>query len=305
VLARVAAVAGPILVTGAGGFAGPHLLAELGGEGIPLDADVTDVKALADAIAAASPAAVVHLAALSSVAESWDATGEVWRVNVLGTVNVLEAVRATASGARVLVTSTGEVYGRPEKTPTPETEPVAPVSPYAASKAAAELACTQAVHSGLDVVVARAFQHEGPGRDERFAVGSWTAQLARLEEAGGGTLLVGDLSARRDITDVRDVARAYRLLLDPELTPGTYNVASGRAVSMQEVLDVLLELAKCPVEVKRDPARSRLADLELACGDPTKLATTTGWEPTIPLEQTLADTLEAARAAVVERMANA
>jgi GDP-4-dehydro-6-deoxy-D-mannose reductase len=298
-------VAGPILVTGAGGFAGPHLLAELGAEGAPLDVDVTDGTSLADAISAGSPRAVVHLAALSSVLDSWSATGEVWRVNVLGTVNVLEAVRATAPDARVLVASTGEVYGRAEKTPTPEEARVAPISPYSASKAAAELACAQARRDGLDVVVARAFQHEGPGRDERFAVGSWTEQLARLEEAGGGKLAVGDLSARRDILDVRDVSRAYRALLEPSVPGDTYNIASGRAVSMEDVLTMLLEMARCPVEVERDPERIRPAEIPLVVGDPSKLTAATGWAPTIPLEQTLADTLQAARAAAAERMASA
>lgn len=298
-------MAAQILVTGAAGFVGPHLFAELGREGAPLDADVTDAKALVDAIAAASPRAVVHLAALSSVADSWDATGEVWRANVLGTVNLLEAVRASAPRARVLVASTGDVYGNAKRTPTPEDEPLAPLSPYAASKAAAELACAQAGRDGLDVVVARGFQQEGPGRDERFAVGSWTAQLARLEEAGGGTLAVGDLSARRDISDVRDVCRAYRLLLDTEVPSGTYNVATGKPVSMQEVLDILLGLARCSVEVEPDPARLRPADIPLLHGDASKLEAATGWTPRIPLEQTLADALDSARAVVAERMANA
>jgi GDP-4-dehydro-6-deoxy-D-mannose reductase len=294
-----------ILVTGAAGFVGPHLLAALAGEGDPLDADVTDTKALAAAISPAAPRAIVHLAALSSVADSWEATEEVWRVNVLGTVNLLEAVRAASPRARILVASTGAVYGSAKRTPTPEDEPVAPVSPYAASKAAAELACAQAARDGLDVVVTRGFQQEGPGRDERFAVGSWTAQLARLEEAGGGTLAVGDLSARRDINDARDVCRAYSLLLESEVPPGIYNVATGKAVSMQNVLDILLGLARCPVEVEPDPARMRPADIPLLCGDASKLEAATGWEPTIPLEQTLADALDSARAAVAERMANA
>ncbi len=103
------------------------------------------------------------------------------------------------------------------------------------------------------MVVARAFQHEGPGRDERFAVGSWTAQIARAEEAGGGTVLVGDLSSKRDITDVRDVCRAYELLLDPAVPAGTYNVASGRVVGLGEVLDLLVGMARCPIRVERDP----------------------------------------------------
>jgi GDP-4-dehydro-6-deoxy-D-mannose reductase len=297
-------VAAQILVTGAGGFAGPHLLTELDGEGVPLDADVTDASALIEAIAAASPKAVVHLAALSSVADSWEATGEVWRVNVLGTVNALEAVGGAAPNARVLVTSTGEVYGRSAETPTPESEPVAPISPYAASKAAAELACAQAAQKGLDVVVARAFQHEGPGRDERFAVGSWAAQIARAEEAGGGTVRVGDLSAKRDILDVRDVCRAYELLLDPSVPAGTYNVAGGRAVEMGEVLELLVGLAHAPIEVEPEPARSRPSDLALVCGDASRLREATGWEPMIPLEQTVADTLDAARRAT-KRMASA
>jgi GDP-4-dehydro-6-deoxy-D-mannose reductase len=121
-----------------------------------------------------------------------------------------------------------------------ETAPFRPTSPYAASKAAAELAAGQFARAGSDVVVTRAFQHEGPGRDERFAVGSWAAQIARAEETGRGTVLVGDLSPRRDITDVRDVTRAYEALLDPSRTDGTYNVASGHPVAMREVLDILV-----------------------------------------------------------------
>jgi GDP-4-dehydro-6-deoxy-D-mannose reductase len=204
----------------------------------------------------------------------------------------------------VLVASTGEVYGRARRVPTPEDEPLEPISPYAASKAAAEVACDQARHTGVDVVVARAFQHEGPGRDERFAVGSWSAQIARAEESGGGTVRVGDLSAKRDIVDVRDVCRAYELLLDQSVPVDTYNVASGRAVEMREVLDLLLGLAKAPIEVEPDPARSRPSDLPLVCGDASRLREATGWEPMIPLERTLADTLDAARRATT-RMASA
>lgn len=292
-------MAGPILITGPQGFVGGHLQAQLGGRGLPVDVDVTDAKAVARAVAASAPEAVVHLAARSSVADSWGETSEVWRVNVLGTVNVLEAVRAEAPQARVLMVSTGEVYGRAEELPTPEESPIAPLSPYAASKAAAELACGT---SNVDVVVTRAFQHEGPGRDERFAIGSWTRQIARLEEAGGGTLQVGDLSSRRDITDVRDVCRAYELLLDRAVSAGIYNVASGRMVSMREVLDLLVAGARCSIEIEVDPARSRPTDLPAMCGDASKLRAATGWTPTIPLEQTLADALEAAREAVSEKM---
>lgn len=297
-------MAGPILVTGAQGFVGGHLLAQLGGRGLPVDVDVTDARAVARAIAASTPAGIVHLAAVSSVGASWEDPGEAWRVNTVGTVNVLEAVRMEAPDARVLVPSTGEVYGRAEQVPTPEDAPVAPVSPYAASKAAAELAADQARRAGVDVVVARAFQHEGSGRDERFAIGSWSAQIARAEEAGGGTVRAGDLSARRDITDVRDVCRAYVLLLEPSVPAGTYNVASGRAVEMREALELLVGLAQCPLEIEADPERMRPSELPVICGDASRLRAATGWAPRIPLEQTLADMLEAARQEATERMAS-
>lgn len=288
---------GPILVTGAGGFVGGYLLAELGQAAVPSQTDVTDSAAVAKDVAEVAPSAIVHLAALSSVAGSWHAGAEVWRVNAIGTVNVLDAAAAEQPAARLLVASTGEVYGRADVFPTPAAAPMRPVSPYGASKAAAELACERAARAdGLDVVVARAFPHVGPGQDERFAVASWAAQISRLEAQGGGTLAVGDLSVQRDLTDVRDVARAYRLLLEPSVAAGTYNVASGRAVRLAEVVETLVGLAECPVQVEVDEARLRPADIPILCGDPTRLREATGWSPTIPLEQTLADTLLAARA---------
>ena len=257
---------------------------------MPFDGDVLELDALRGAVRGA--AAVVHLAAESSVAGSWEDPLPAWRVNVGGTVNVLEAVRAEQPEARVLVTSTCEVYGRAERIPTPEDEPVRPVSPYAATKAAAELACSV---SGLDVVVARPSNHEGPGRDERFAVGSWARQIARLESEGGGRLLVGDLTAERDILDVRDVCRAYRLLLELSVPAAIYNVGSGRTVTMAHVVEQLVELAHVPVEIERDESRVRPAEIPRLAGDPSRVRAATGWRPEIPLEQTLADTLGAAR----------
>ena len=298
-------MAGPVLVTGAHGFVGRHLLAELGEEGVALDADVLYREGLAGGVREARPRAIVHLAARSWVHESWREPGAVWEVNVIGTVNVLKAVRDESPGARVLLVSTGEVYGRAERLPTPEDAGVAPVSPYAASKAAAELAGRQAAAAGLDVVIARAFQHEGPGRDERFAVGSWAAQIAALRERGGGSVSVGDLSARRDITDVRDVCRAYKLLLAPSTPGGTYNVGSGTAVAMQDVLELMIELAEVRVEIEQDAARLRPAEIPVLCGDASKLRNETAWRPTIPLRQTLADTLAHAERTTKERIAQA
>ena len=300
---RLDSMPGPILVTGALGFVGAHLLDRLGKRAQPTEADVTDSSALAEAVRAAAPSAIVHLAAISSVPGAANDPEDAWTVNTIGTVNVLEAARSHAPEARVLFASTSEVYGQAEEVPTTEEAPLAPVSQYAASKSAAEMACDVARRGGLDVVVSRAFQHEGPGRDERFAVGSWTAQIARAEEAGGGTVLVGNLSGRRDITDVRDVCRAYELLLDPSVRTDTYNIASGRTVEMREVLELLVGLARCPIQVEPDPTRSRPNDLAIACGDASRLRAATGWTPSIPLEQTLTDTLDHARRSVAARMA--
>jgi GDP-4-dehydro-6-deoxy-D-mannose reductase len=285
-----------VLVTGPSGFVGTHLRAELKDAFLPYDDDVLDLASLTTAVREAQPDAVVHLAALSSVAESWGDVTEVWRTNVLGTVNVVEALRAEAPRARLLFVSSGEVYGRAPLVPTPEEAPVEPVSPYGASKAAAELACRQA--RDLDVVVARSFPHVGPGQNERFSVASWAAQLARLRSEGGGTLLVGDLDVERDLTDVRDVCRAYRLLLDRALPAGTYNVASGHAVLLKRVLELLVEATGVPVTVERDPSRLRPAEVRVVAGDASKLRVATGWEPSIPLERTVVDVLGAAQRTV-------
>jgi GDP-4-dehydro-6-deoxy-D-mannose reductase len=288
----------PIMITGAQGFAGGHLAAELDEDAVGVESDVRDLESLREEIRSARPRALVHLAALSSAGESWSEPAETWLVNSVGTVNVVEALLAEALEARLLFVSTGEVYGRPHELPTTELAPVAPVSPYAASKAAAEIACAQAASAGLDVVVARAFQHEGPGRDERFAIGSWTRQIAELELSGGGALRVGDLSPERDISDVRDVCRAYRLLLDPAVQSGVYNVASGKKTGLTDVVEQLIRMARVAVSVEPDPARMRPVDIPVVWGDPSKLRAATGWAPEIPLERTLGDALDYARAVV-------
>jgi GDP-4-dehydro-6-deoxy-D-mannose reductase len=287
---------GPVLITGADGFVGTHLRALLGDAAIAAEVDVLDRAAVSRAIREARPRSVVHLAAESSVASSWQDPRAAWSVNVVGTVNILEAVREEQPGARVLFVSTGEVYGRTDQLPTPESAPIAPLSPYAATKAAAEIACSQSASAGLDIVIPRAFNNEGPGRDERFAFGSWAHQIARLEEAGGGVLAVGDLSAERDITDVRDVCRAYTLLLDEAVSAGTYNVASGRSVPMSRVVELFVSRARCPVEVKQRDDRVRPVEIPRMVGDASRLRAATGWEPEIPLEQTIADMLQAVRA---------
>lgn len=298
-------IEGPVLVTGASGFVGRHLLRELGDVAVAADVDVTDAEAVAARVRDVQPAALVHLAALSSVAESWQAASTVWSVNVVGTVNVLDALARERPGARVVFASSGEVYGPQEVVPTPEDAPLRPLSPYAATKAAAEVACARAARAeGVDVVVARPFAHTGPGQDERFAVPSWAAQIARAEASGGGTIKVGDLSARRDLLDVRDVCRGYRALLEPDVAAATYNLATARPVSMEEVLAGLVALAEAPVAVEPDPARARPASVGVVSGDPARARDAAGWEPRVPLASTLADTLAAARGALEQPVAH-
>jgi GDP-4-dehydro-6-deoxy-D-mannose reductase len=273
---------------------------------VPFEGDVREPDELRGAVRASKPHAVIHLAAAASVGESWERSAETWHVNTIGTVNLVEALLAEAPDARLVLASTGEVYGQADELPTSEQAAVAPTSPYAASKAAAEIACLQAARSReLDVVVARAFQHEGPGRDERFAIGSWTRQIAELELRGGGELEVGDLSAERDISDVRDVCRAYRLLLDRSVSAGTYNIASAEKTSLSTIVDLLVEMARCPIEVVLDPARLRPSEIPVVWGDASKLRAATGWMPEIPLRQTLADALDYAREVVSDKVANA
>ena len=292
-------MSGVILVTGARGFVGRHLLRELGDAAIATEVDVLDARALTRAVAETLPDAVIHLAARASVAASWHASADVWSVNVVGTVNVLEAVRNERPQARVLFVSTADVYGRAEEVPALETSPVAPLSPYAASKAAAEIACARArLADGLAVTVTRSFTHIGPGQDERFAIGSWVRQIARLEREGGGSVRVGNLAVRRDLVDVRDACRAYRLLLDPAIAPDVYNIASGDAVTLDAVLQLLTSMSRCPISIETDAARVRPADVPVLSGDASRLRRATGWRPEISLEQTLADALEDARRAV-------
>jgi GDP-4-dehydro-6-deoxy-D-mannose reductase len=221
------------------------------------------------------------------------------RVNVLGTVAVLEAVRAHAPGARVVVASSAEVYGavRAAGSAVPETAPLAPVSPYGASKVAAETAALQFHRAhGLDVVVARAFNAVGPGQSTDFALPGFAAQLAAIARGAGPPVLrVGNLDAERDLTDVRDVARAYALLVERGEPGSVYNVCSGGAVSIRAALDALIRASGLEVRVEVDPMRLRPADAPRLVGDPAKLAAATGWRPEVPLERTLADLLDAAR----------
>ncbi|HET9692295.1 MAG TPA: GDP-mannose 4,6-dehydratase [Acidimicrobiales bacterium] len=290
-----------LLVTGSSGFVGGWLLAhlaELGDEVVALDerTDITDRAAIRDAVVAAAPDAVVHLAAQASVGSSWGDEGRTFSVNAGGTLNLLDAAAACTPMPRVLLISSAEVYGRvtPDQLPLPESAPMRPVSPYAVSKAAAELLGLQAwLGRGLEVVRARPFNHTGPGQRPDFVVPSLARQVAEAARSGAGALHVGNLSARRDLTDVRDVVRAYRLLVEHGAPGEAYNVCRGSAVGIDDVARRLLELAAVDVPVVVDPERVRPVDIPELRGDPAAIEAATGWRPEIPWDATLGDLLAA------------
>jgi GDP-4-dehydro-6-deoxy-D-mannose reductase len=286
------------LVTGARGFVGPYLTAHLEAAGDEVvgfgpEVDITDGEAIRDAVAAARPDAVYHLAAASHVGSSWSAPVEVLRTNAEGTLNVLLAAEA-AGAQRVLVVGSAEEYGivEPSALPLTETSPLRPVTPYGASKVAAEVVGLQAfLGRGLPVVLARPFNHLGPGQSDRLVASTLAHQVARNEHEGTDVVLAGDLTPRRDFTDVRDVVRAYRLLVTEGQPGEAYNVCSGVDVPVSEVADALIAEARRPMRVELDPSRLRPVELPALRGDPGKLRAATGWAPEIPLERTLSDLL--------------
>lgn len=289
-------------VTGASGFVGRHLLAHLeeaGDEVIAADShvDVTDAAAIAASLAAAAPDAVYHLAGLAHVQRSWSEPAEYLRVNAGGTLNVLEAARLCPRPPRVLVVSSAEVYGavHADQLPVGEGEALRPVSPYAASKAAAELVGVAAhLGRGTAAVVARPFNHAGPGQAPGFAIPAFARRIVEARRRGVDVLAVGNLSARRDIVDVRDVVRAYRLLVERGEAGEAYNVCTGRSVEIGELVSRLLELAGARLRLEVDPDLLRPVDVPELRGDPSRLRRVTGWEPVIPLDETLAAVLEEA-----------
>ena len=287
-------------VTGGHGFVGTWLRRHLLAAGDDVVApgqgfDVTDPVTLRPLMADARPDAVYHLAALAHVGRSWEEPEEFLRVNALGTLHVLEAARRCAPLPRVLLVSSAEVYGpvKPDEVPLRESAPLRPASPYAASKAAAELLGVQAhLGRGVPVIRARPFNHAGPGQDPTFVVPAMGRRIVDAQRSGETTLAVGNLSPRRDITDVRDVVRAYRLLVERGEPGEVYNVCSGRDVAIEDLVSRMLELAHADLEVKTDPALLRPADVPVLRGDPSRLRAATGWEPEVPLDETLVSVLE-------------
>ena len=300
-----------VLVTGASGFAGGHLVAACSAEGDEvvalsrsgaavadggpggLVADLLDPAAVRAAVAESAPDVVFHLAALAHVGRSWGDPATTLAHNQSMTLNLLEAVRAEAPDAVVVAVSSGEVYGPPSALPVDEAAALRPQNPYAVSKAAADLlAGFYADAYGLRVVRARAFNHAGPGQPPLYALASFTRQVAAGLEAGDDPIRIvtGNPDARRDFTDVRDVVRAYRLLAEAG-EPGIFNVCSGRSASARELLTALAEVAGVEIDHRVDPALVRAHEVMEIRGSAEKLRAATGWEPEMPLERTLADTV--------------
>ena len=310
-----------VLVTGVTGFAGSHLVdylltrgdCEIHGiwrwrsrtENIEHltaaqmtlhECDLRDATSTFDTVAKVKPEWIFHLAAQSFVPTSWVAPSESLTTNVLGQVNIFEAVRRLGLKTRIQLACSSEEYGMvfPDEVPIKETNPLRPLSPYAVSKVAQDMLGYQYWMSWkVDSVRTRGFNHEGPRRGPVFVASDFAKQIADIEKGRKAPVLhVGNLEAKRDFTDVRDMVRAYVMALE-KCEPGeVYNICRGRAWSIQEVLDLLLARTKAKIEVKQDPARLRPSDVPILIGDNTKFVKATGWAPTIPFEQTLDDMLE-------------
>ena len=295
------------LITGGSGFAGRYLAAhcaEQGDDVVSIDrsgehsVDITDRDATHAAFAHHEPEVVYHLAALSHVGDSWSDPSAVYRANIEGTAHVLDAARSVGV-RRVVVVGSAEEYGRVEARDLPlrEDAPLRPTTPYGVSKIAASYVALQAqLAYGLDVIRVRAFSHTGPGQSDRFLVPALAARIAAAEREQRDEIRAGSLDPVRDLSDVRDVVRAYRLLATEGAAGEVYNVCSGVGVAVREIADHLLAAAGRPLRITVDPELVRPIEVPRLVGDAGRLRAATGWEPAIPLDQTLADVLEDARA---------
>ena len=295
-----------ILVTGAGGFVGRHLLPALvaahpGAELLTAAFDITDPHAV-DTALDARPDAVVHLAAVAAPMDARRDPDAAWRTNLHGTLLLARAVLARAPAATFLFAGTADAYGTSFRggQPVDETAPLAPQNTYGATKAAADLALGALAHEGLRAVRMRPFNHTGPGQSDAFVVPAFARQVARIEAGLQAPVMdVGDLAPERDFLDVRDVCAAYARALDAGLPPGTIlNLASGASRRIGGVLDALLALAGVTADIRTDQARLRPSDIPRAAGDAAAARRLLGWAPAVAWERTLADVLDDWRARV-------
>jgi GDP-4-dehydro-6-deoxy-D-mannose reductase len=294
------------LVTGAGGFVGPHLCAHLRAAGDEVvdpgneraGFDITDREIVEDVLTRHRPDVLYHLAARSDVAASWRDPSGTLRVNVEGTQHVLDGARA-AGVQRVLVVGSAEEYGRvdPADLPLREDAPLRPITPYGASKVAASYVALQAwLGAGLETIRVRPFSHTGPGQLDTFLIPALARRIAAAERDANATVAVGALDPIRDVSDVRDVVRAYRLLMEEGVPGEVYNVCGGTGIAVREIVDQLVGRARRPVRVEVDPALLRPVEVPVLVGDAAKLRAATGWAPEHAIDATLDDVLAEARA---------
>jgi len=304
----------PTLVTGAAGFVGGHLIDLLAAGGADIVAwhrpggtppagsrwpsvrwqgiDLLDAESVYRAVASIRPSAVYHCAGAAHVGLSWGDTARTLAINVRGTHHLLEGLRRTQSSARLVIPGSAMVYKAADRALT-EDDPLVPRSPYALSKLAQEMEGLRAIGDGLHVTVARAFNHMGPRQDPFFAASGFARRIADIEAGRWEPeIAVGNLDARRDLTDVRDTVRAYEAILERGQTGRPYNVCSGTAITIGNLLDRLLARARVPIRVRVDPARMRPNDVPLLLGNPSRIRTELGWQPEIPLDRTLDDLLD-------------
>ena len=261
-----------------------------------IDCDLLDAFSTYKLIGAVKPDRIFHLAAQSHVPTSWNSPAATLMDNVLGQLNLFEAVRAAGIDPLIQIAGSSEEYGMvyPDEVPMKESNPLRPLSPYAVSKVTQEMLAYQYHQSyGIKSIVSRGFNHSGPRRGENFVDSSFARQIALIEKGTQEPVIyVGDLSSKRDFTDVRDMVRAYWLLLEKGRPGDVYNIGSGSTRTMREVLNLLLGMSKVDVEVRVDPTRLRPSDVMILWADSTKFMEATGWKPTIPYDQTLKDLLD-------------
>jgi GDP-4-dehydro-6-deoxy-D-mannose reductase len=291
------------LVTGGDGFVGRHLLAHLRSRGddavgVDRECDVTDVQSVLDTLATVRPDAIYHLAALTAVGASWSDPVGYTRVNVLGTKNVLDAAYQVVPAASVVIVSSADVYGvvRPEDLPLVESFRVAPANPYASSKVEAEHVAHDAVRDhDQRVIIVRPFNHVGPGQSTDFVVPAIVDRLLQAVDDGVDEIVVGDLSTRRDFSDVRDVVRAYRLLVEGGVSGEVYNIASGVDVGLFDIAQRLVAVIAPHVRLVTDESLLRPVEVPISRGSSDKLRRATKWRPEITLDTSLDDVIEEMR----------
>ena len=261
-----------------------------------IETDIKDAHSMQKTIDEVEPRYIFHLAAQSFVPTSWKAPSETVGTNILGTLNLLEAVRNSNSDPRIQVAGSSEEYGKvfPDELPIKETNPLRPLSPYAVSKVATDLLSYQYHQSyGLKIVRTRAFNHTGPRRGEPFVTSNFAKQVAEIEKGLKEPVIhVGNLTAQRDFTDVRDIVNAYWLSLQKCELGEVYNICTGVARRIQSVLDLLLDMTDVKIVAKQDPDRMRPSDVEILKCDCSKFRVRTGWEPKIAFDDTMSDLLD-------------